>query len=484
MGGCLPLVISWIYQRFPCFYPPDRDLVVFPLVSRVDTHARRMLEFQNELDRVGVDDFVWTPYMAPQWRVIEPGWVNDVGEIETWMATVPIVLFMYIRFHHVDRMKRQFRSEQAIPLDPVNLDGFLRASARGDDKWWPDELAYWYGFWHNRRSRDHQIQIVPTHYPGWPTREYADWWASPDRLLQDPRGAQLLDDVPPAATQERDPIVLPRHAPARRRRAQMQRPDIRRKGEGAFTSGRSDTMLTRRLSTIDMRTFQRGLGPRIRGDGHAPHVLAWFILQGESSGSRSAPHPPAGAPSGQFNCYGPPNDMYDVFSYSEQMIDHIAHEFITSRTSDDAVYRPGPPLQPHHDLAQQSLAAVVPSALTAAGVSAALALFLVVLPAIIAVGLSVTFIGSTALPAPVQLSPTVAPATALSECGTTFTPPAAARRSVLPHHAGAIGPPDCPPTGTAATEGSPSTPMRHIIPSPPSPSARGRPGLGSGTFLI
>ncbi|MED6226488.1 hypothetical protein PIB30_104252, partial [Stylosanthes scabra] len=152
-------------------------------------------------------------------------------------------------FHHVDRMKRQFGSEQAVPLDPVNLDGFLRASARGDDNWWPVKLAYWYGFWHNWRSRDHQFQIVPTRYPGWQTREYADWWAvacrprflSPDRLLQDPRGAQLPDDVPPVATQERDPIVLPRDAPARGRRARMQRPYIWRKGEGAFTSGRSDT---------------------------------------------------------------------------------------------------------------------------------------------------------------------------------------------------------------------------------------------------
>ncbi|MED6116459.1 hypothetical protein PIB30_100500 [Stylosanthes scabra] len=55
-------------------------------ISR-DTHARQQLEFRNELDRVGVDDvripdlFVWMPYMAPQWRAIEPDWVNEVGEI-------------------------------------------------------------------------------------------------------------------------------------------------------------------------------------------------------------------------------------------------------------------------------------------------------------------------------------------------------------------------------------------------------------------
>ncbi|MED6212098.1 hypothetical protein PIB30_080090 [Stylosanthes scabra] len=131
-----------------------------------------------------------------------------------------------------------------------------------------------------------------------------------------------------------------------------------------------------------------------------------------------------------------------------------------------------------------ALVAVVPSAFAAAAVSAALALFPVVLPAVTAAVLSVTFNGSAALPAPVQLSHTVAPATVLSECCTAFTPPVAARRSVLPLRARAIGPPDCPPTGTAATEGSPSAPMRHIIPSPRLAGARGQPGLGSGTYLI
>ncbi|MED6161982.1 hypothetical protein PIB30_066068 [Stylosanthes scabra] len=483
MSGCLPLVFSWIYLIFPRFCPPSRDLMRFPLVSRLnslgqisrDTHAQRMLDFRNELDRVGVDD-VRIPdlrkgsfacfnlnfckcnlepcfgfsscrplYMAPQWRVIEPGWVNEVGEIETWLATVPIILFMYVRFHHVDRVKRQFGSEQVVPSDPVNLDEFFRASARGDDKWWPTELAYWYGFWHNQRARDHQILIVPTHYPGWPTKEYADWWAvacrrrflSLDRLLQDPRGAQLLDD----------------------------HPDIRRKGEGAPTSGRSNTQPGGE-DVDEVAEYRRqddipeGAGAQDQGgDDHTPHEpdidfffgadleLARFILHGEGSGSGSAPHASTDGPSGHHH-YEPPQDMYEVFSCGEQTMDHIVHEYIASRTSDDAVYRP------------------------------------VVLPTVTAVVLSVTFTGSAALPAPVQLSHTIAPATVLSECVTAFTPPIATRRSVLPLRARAIAPPHCSPTGTAATKGLPSGPIRHIIPSLPSPSARGRPGLGSATCLF
>ncbi|MED6161241.1 hypothetical protein PIB30_058872 [Stylosanthes scabra] len=360
MGGCLPLCklnrlgqISW------------------------DTHARRTLEFRNELDRVGVDDFVWTPYMTPQWRVMEPGWVNEVGEIETWLATVPIVLFM---------------------------------------------------------SRDHQIQIVPTRYPGWPTREYADWWAvacrrrflSPDRLLQDPRGAQLSDDVYPAVTQERDPIVLPRDAPARGRRARMQCPDIRRKGEGASTSGRSDTQpggnhVDEEAEYRPHEDIPEGGWPRDSRTGRRLLLRRRYRAgsvhpTGRGLSCRIRPASTCRQTVEQFNHYVPPNDMYDVFSCGVSVL--------------------------------PALAAIVLSAFTAAAVSASLALFPVVLPAVTAAGLSVAFIGSAALPAPVQLSHTVAPATGLPECGTAFTPPAAARRSFLPLRAGAIGPPDCPPTGS------------------------------------
>ncbi|MED6138831.1 hypothetical protein PIB30_078170 [Stylosanthes scabra] len=223
-----------------------------------------MLEFRNELDRVSVDDLcVGFSSCGPR----------------TWHHNgVPSSPAGSMRFHHVDRVKRKFGSEQVVPLDPVNLDGFLCASARGDDRWWPDELAYWYGFWHNRRSRDHQIQIVPTRHPGWPTKEYADWWAvacrrrflTQDRLLQDPREFQLPDDVPPAVTQERDPIVLPRDNPARGSRVRMQRPDIRRKGEGAFSSGRLDTQpggddADEEAEYRRQEDIPEGLGTRIRG---------------------------------------------------------------------------------------------------------------------------------------------------------------------------------------------------------------------------
>ncbi|MED6209545.1 hypothetical protein PIB30_055721 [Stylosanthes scabra] len=50
--------------------------------------------------------------------------------------------------------------------------------------------------------------------------------------------------------------------------------------------------------------------------------------------------------------YGPPSDMYEMFSCGEQTMDQIAHGCVTSRPTDDAVYRPSPPLQPHPDHSQ------------------------------------------------------------------------------------------------------------------------------------
>ncbi|MED6210001.1 hypothetical protein PIB30_059975 [Stylosanthes scabra] len=134
---------------------------------------------------------------------------------------------MYVRFHHADRVKRQFGGEQPVPMALVNLDGFLDATARGDDRWWPDELAYW--------------------------------------------GFQLPGDVPPAALQAKDPIVLSRDAPACRRWARMQRPDIRRKGEGAASSGREDPQSSgddedEEAEYTPKEDIPEGVRTRIRGE--------------------------------------------------------------------------------------------------------------------------------------------------------------------------------------------------------------------------
>ncbi|MED6152648.1 hypothetical protein PIB30_094047 [Stylosanthes scabra] len=80
--------------------------------------------------------------------------------------------------------------------------------------------------------------------------------------------------------------------------------------------------------------------------------LARFILQGEGSGSGSVPHASAAGPSG-FETMGPPTEMYEVFMCSPSTMDQLAQEFVAGRGSDDAVYRPEPPVYPHVDHSRQ-----------------------------------------------------------------------------------------------------------------------------------
>ncbi|MED6168163.1 hypothetical protein PIB30_009380 [Stylosanthes scabra] len=120
--------MSWIYQRFPQWCPPQRNVVMFPLAARWnglrqdnrDRHDRRMIAARADIDRVGLAQFVCTPYDDPAWDALRPAWMLTVEEQLTWRAVVPIVCFMYVRIHHVDRVKRQLGGEQQVLADPVN----------------------------------------------------------------------------------------------------------------------------------------------------------------------------------------------------------------------------------------------------------------------------------------------------------------------------------------------------------------------------
>ncbi|MED6138751.1 hypothetical protein PIB30_077431 [Stylosanthes scabra] len=102
IAGCLPLVMSWIYQRFSRRCPDVRSAFVFPLASR---------------------------YMS--WDALRPAWMLTAEEKMTWRAVVPIVCFMYVWMHHVDRVKRQLGGEQQIPEDRSTWTDFWM-SARGE----------------------------------------------------------------------------------------------------------------------------------------------------------------------------------------------------------------------------------------------------------------------------------------------------------------------------------------------------------------
>ncbi|MED6224009.1 hypothetical protein PIB30_079644 [Stylosanthes scabra] len=95
IAECLPLMMSWIHQRFPRWCADECYCVPARLESR-DTHETRMVTTRLVLDRLGV---------------------NEV---------------------------------------PNNLDGFLDVSARGEDQWWPMKHVDWYNDWKGRFEDERQ----------------------------------------------------------------------------------------------------------------------------------------------------------------------------------------------------------------------------------------------------------------------------------------------------------------------------------------
>ncbi|MED6174851.1 hypothetical protein PIB30_072922 [Stylosanthes scabra] len=123
--------------------------------------------------------------------------MSEEDEVLTWRASVSIVCFIFVQYHPAVLVKRRFGFEQPIPVDPVNLDKFLKFNARGEDQWWPTKLEEYYSHWREWKTEDHQIRVVYT----------------PDATIPTQEVAKLPANAPPRATQPRDPIVLPTDAP-------------------------------------------------------------------------------------------------------------------------------------------------------------------------------------------------------------------------------------------------------------------------------
>ncbi|KAF1884215.1 hypothetical protein Lal_00035284, partial [Lupinus albus] len=71
------------------------------------------------LDRLCVDQFVWTPYRSS----------NIMGQIPNICLA-----------RHVDRVMRQFRLQQTIPQDPPNFDKLHKMNLRDKNKYnWPQK---------------------------------------------------------------------------------------------------------------------------------------------------------------------------------------------------------------------------------------------------------------------------------------------------------------------------------------------------------
>ncbi|QHO01815.1 Serine/threonine protein phosphatase 7 long form isogeny [Arachis hypogaea] len=223
IAGCTPLLMSWIYQRFPQWCPPYRGVYQYPLAARLvglqqqsrDQHQAKVLYYRVSIDRLRFDEFAWRVYDDPA------------------MQAIPVPTL--------------FNGEQPVPGIPVNLDRYVTTTGRGEDFWWPERLQQWYDGWRQRFELGRKI-IVHYSFDTRPTGEYYDWWRgacrvrhlSGQEVLEDPR--LVREDTRQPAKRERGHRECQPSDPVRRERARQRwaRSDADSKDEAEFDCHEDD----------------------------------------------------------------------------------------------------------------------------------------------------------------------------------------------------------------------------------------------------
>ncbi|KAK5812561.1 hypothetical protein PVK06_027996 [Gossypium arboreum] len=74
------------------------------------------------------NEFQWTPYEDPAIRAVIPD--EYLQNLNVWYVKVPLVNFAIVGMHQSDRVLRQFRFRQPIPVAPEVLDDHHKINLR------------------------------------------------------------------------------------------------------------------------------------------------------------------------------------------------------------------------------------------------------------------------------------------------------------------------------------------------------------------
>ncbi|QHO46710.1 uncharacterized protein DS421_6g189940 [Arachis hypogaea] len=179
MDGPLILLFVWAWERMPFLAPIPHDQlsdIGIPLARRW-SHWRRHTRyirrstayFRRRLDDVGVDDFIWRPYMGVG--------IPDVLAPHMVMCSTQssLVSFECIKWHSTDRVRRQFGMQQLPPGPTFDLgrDHCKRLTgAQNHD--WEQIYSQWVNRWTFDRYNTLQLgnEIIDFH----PLPVYYDWY--------------------------------------------------------------------------------------------------------------------------------------------------------------------------------------------------------------------------------------------------------------------------------------------------------------------
>ncbi|KAG8503545.1 hypothetical protein CXB51_001488 [Gossypium anomalum] len=141
IGGCLSLLQSWVRFRFPFLrYRVDHPYT-FPLITRWNHSASyvRILTSLEDirllLDQRSEAEFQWIPYEDLTIRavILDEFFQNP----NVWHVKVPLVNYATVEMHQSDRVLRQFRFRQPIPVAPEVFDEEHKVDLRQLHTDWP-----------------------------------------------------------------------------------------------------------------------------------------------------------------------------------------------------------------------------------------------------------------------------------------------------------------------------------------------------------
>ncbi|KAL4279849.1 hypothetical protein GQ457_03G026320 [Hibiscus cannabinus] len=180
IGGCLLLLQSWAWFRMPFIRPTLHQPTpyIFPLIRRWIAPLSHVglpdcqRDFRLLIDKN--DEFVWTPYDDTEISRCVPQPIFQGAQV--WMSMVPLINYVVIEWHPVDRVLRQFNYVQPIPQQPINLDSLHCLTRQGKTNVnWRSHHSSWIMQWADRYSRRPDYQPFETYSV---TYGYFDWYVA------------------------------------------------------------------------------------------------------------------------------------------------------------------------------------------------------------------------------------------------------------------------------------------------------------------
>ncbi|KAL2242260.1 UNVERIFIED_CONTAM: Serine/threonine-protein phosphatase 7 long form [Sesamum indicum] len=232
IGGAMQLLQIWAWSRIitlapvpsseasslvPTIIDPDNILPSPPYAARWSFHISRthtahnaLRIIRNVLDRMQLNEFIWTPYNN---IAVELEALPYYAMRTTWNIRCPLINYSLVEMHHPERVLRQFGYVQDIPQNPLISERRLHSidrRGRQDMDWatfHADYIAKWndvqsmvvegpiikggrdtvpdYMNWYHQITRVQISQnILSTNTPGYRPTDTRDWEYVYNRMEQ------------------------------------------------------------------------------------------------------------------------------------------------------------------------------------------------------------------------------------------------------------------------------------------------------------